>query len=132
MRLTEGQARRLGIAVPPLPRRKVPAPPRARSVAEVALERQLRSSGLTGWCTEHRFDQRRRWRLDFAFPAEQLAVEVDGGVHRTKERFSGDMDKHNALTLAGWKTLRFSAKHIATGMAIEAIRAALGRTPSES
>lgn len=125
MRISVEQARAWGIAVPPEPKRPAVATPRARSVAEAELERQLRASGLIGWVTEHRFDERRRWRLDFAFPAERLAVEVDGGVHRIKGRFAGDIEKSNALTLAGWILLRFDAKWVATGRALEAIEAAL-------
>lgn len=124
-RWTVEQARAAGIAVPPEPKRPIAALPRPRSVAEAELERQLCASGMTGWVAEYRFDSTRRWRLDFAFPSARLAIEVDGGVHRIKGRFAGDIDKHNALTLAGWRLLRFDAKWIATGRALEAIEAAL-------
>jgi very-short-patch-repair endonuclease len=100
--------------------------PRTRSVAEAELELRLEEAGITGWRTEYEFSPHgRRWRLDFAWPRERLAVEVDGSVHRTKGRFARDFDKHNALVLAEWLYLRFNAKHIATGKATETIRAAL-------
>jgi very-short-patch-repair endonuclease len=125
-RFTEEDAARLGLG-----RRRggpdnpPPKPPRARSVGEVELEQRLTEAGIEGWHTEYEFHPGRKWRLDFAFPAAMVAVEVDGSVHRIKGRFTGDLDKHNALTIAGWRLLRFSAKHIATGKATETIRAAL-------
>lgn len=110
------------------------APPkqaRARSVGEAELERRLEEAGIEGWHTEYEFHPTRKWRLDFAFPAEMLAIEVDGAVHRIKKQFKSDLDKHNALTLAGWRILRFSTKHIATGKATETIRAAMAAEGSE-
>jgi very-short-patch-repair endonuclease len=104
----------------------LPKPPRARSAGEAELELRLEEAGITGWRTEYEFSPHgRRWKLDFAWPRERLAVEVDGSVHRIKGRFARDFDKHNALVLAEWALLRFSAKHIATGKATETIRAAL-------
>lgn len=125
MRWSVEQARAAGIAVPPAPSRPLAPTPRPRSAGEVELERQLVASGLTGWETEFRFHPVRLWRLDFAFPAERLAVEVDGGVHRIKGRFAGDLEKHNALTLAGWRLLRVDMKWIGSGRALETITAAL-------
>ena len=41
--------------------------------------RLLRPDALEGCVREHRFAPPRRWRFDLAWPAERLAVEVDGG-----------------------------------------------------
>lgn len=63
--------------------------------------------------TEYRFHPTRRWRMDFAWPAHQVAVELQGGLwtHGAHTRPAGvqrDMEKHNAATLAGWRLLYFS------------------------
>lgn len=63
---------------------------------------------------EHRFDSVRRWRFDFAWPELMVAVEIEGGGgrHHTFAGSHADMDKYNAATLAGWRVLRFDAKHL--------------------
>jgi len=60
---------------------------------------------------EYQFSEDRRWRFDFAFPDEKLAVELDGGQwmpgggrHNTDD----DREKINAATILGWCVIRFS------------------------
>ena len=48
---------------------------RADSEAERLLVRILREGGVTGWELGHPFGP---WRIDLAFPAQKVAVEVDG------------------------------------------------------
>ena len=40
---------------------------------------QLRAAGVDGFTQEYRFHPARRWRFDVAWPAQRIAVEVDGG-----------------------------------------------------
>ena len=40
---------------------------------------QLRAAGIEGYVREIKFHPARRWRFDFAWEAERIAVEVDGG-----------------------------------------------------
>lgn len=136
-RFTEDDVRRLDLgrrrgeqpdAKAPKPRKK-----RQRSRGERDLEAHLRAQGIKGWRTEYPFDAGtggRKWKLDFCWPALKLAVEVDGGVHRIKERFAGDLDKLNALALAGWMTLRFSPEQVKSGAAVDTIRAAIAARKS--
>lgn len=63
---------------------------------------------------EYKFHPKRRWRIDFAFPEIQLAVEIEGGVwtqgrHTRGSGFVKDMEKYNNLTLLEWKLLRFTS-----------------------
>ena len=100
-----------------------------RSPLEVLLAWGLDHAGLT-YVSEYRFDPIRRWRLDFAFPDQKLAVEVEGGVwsggrHSRGAGFEADCEKYNALTLAGWRLLRFTGKPIKSGEALETIMKAL-------
>jgi len=95
-----------------------------RSSLEAELAWQMDAAGLA-YVSEYRFDPVRRWRVDFAFLPQRLAVEIDGGVHRIKDRFERDPEKHNALVLAGWRLLRFSAPMVRGGHALLTIRRAV-------
>ncbi|MFP5068391.1 type IV toxin-antitoxin system AbiEi family antitoxin domain-containing protein [Pseudonocardia nantongensis] len=84
----------------------VAAADRADSAAERLLLRLLRSAGVDGWVLGHPFGP---WTIDLAFPAEQVAVEVDGWAwHVDVGRFRADRRKGNALVAAGWNLLRFT------------------------
>jgi very-short-patch-repair endonuclease len=79
---------------------------RADSAAERLLVRILGDGGVTGWVLSHRFGP---WRIDLAFPAQKVAVEVDGWAwHVDPERFRADRRKQNALVRAGLDPLRFT------------------------
>lgn len=86
---------------------------------------QLRTLGLeslASWAQpirELRFDDRRRWRLDLAWPTLELAVELEGGTyvrgggrHQRARGFRDDCDKYNRLELEGWTLLRFTRDHV--------------------
>lgn len=62
---------------------------------------------------EYRFHPSRLWRLDFAWPAEKLAVEIEGrGRHQTFVGFRNDCEKYNAALQLGWRVLRFPAADV--------------------
>lgn len=55
----------------------------------------------------------RHWKLDFAWPQEKLAVELQGGSfirggHNTAKGQHSDYERHNTLTKMGWRTLFFN------------------------
>jgi hypothetical protein len=50
----------------------------------------------------------RAFRVDLAYPADKLAIELDGSVHREKPTFETDRPRQNALILAGWTVLRYT------------------------
>ncbi len=55
----------------------------------------------------------RRYRLDFAYPDQLVALEGDGfEFHSDLEQFDRDRARQNDLVLAGWLVLRFSWRHI--------------------
>lgn len=72
----------------------------------------------------------RKWRNDFRIPPN-LAVEVDGGVHRIRGRFEGDMEKQNAMTAQGLRLIRCTPQQARDGSVLPAIRAALGLSQSD-
>jgi hypothetical protein len=56
---------------------------------------------------QYRFDPGRKWRLDFAWPAAKVAVEVHGGTwsggrHTRGSGFARDREKMNRAMELGW------------------------------
>lgn len=74
---------------------------------------------------EYRFHPTRKWRFDFAWPDQHLAVEVDGEVHRIKSRFHADIQKHAIATLMGWTVLRVGGQQVRNGAAVKWVREVL-------
>lgn len=102
---------------------------RYASNAEAVFGMQWLADGLPKFEREYRFDEVRRFRLDFALPAMKLGVEVDGGIFRPHGgAHSGpvailrDMEKHNLLTLMGWSCFRFTPALVKSGIAIEMVK----------
>lgn len=91
------------------------------------FEKIFKAFGLPGPVVEYKFHPKRKWRIDYAWPEFKLAVEVEGGVysrgrHVRPGGFMGDIEKYNALTLAGWHLLRFTWGQMRSGEALELIR----------
>lgn len=62
---------------------------------------------------EHRFHDTRKWRFDYAFPDQRVAVEVDGAVwaqgrHNRPAGYVADMEKLNTAASMGWLVLRIT------------------------
>lgn len=60
---------------------------------------------------EYRFHPKRKWRFDFAFVAQRVAVEVDGGQFTKfggRHNTDSDREKLNTAAAMGWRVLRFS------------------------
>ncbi len=101
-----------------------------RTALEDLLAWHIKTWGLPEPEREYRFDPVRLWRLDFAWPAFHLAVEIEGltyagGRHQRIAGFQADEDKYNAAQLAGWTMLRFSGRAIRSAFAVRAIQVAL-------
>ncbi|OBB47705.1 DUF559 domain-containing protein [Mycobacterium sp. 852002-51961_SCH5331710] len=78
----------------------------ARSAAERLLVKLLREAGIGGWYTNHPVD---RYKVDVAFPAQRVAIEVDGwAFHSDAEVFVKDRNRQNKIALLGWSVLRFT------------------------
>lgn len=102
-----------------------------RSRYELLFEVLLTEAGIDGFETEYRFTDTRKWRLDFAWPALKIAVEIDGGQwHPGGGRHGGDADrdKLNHAAADGWRILHFSPVQItdAPSVCIGIVRRALG------
>ena len=57
----------------------------------------------------------RRRYLDFAYPAERVAIEFDGFAEHglLRSTFDDDRARDNALRLAGWVVLHFTSRSTA-------------------
>lgn len=67
--------------------------------------------------TEFRFAEGRRWRFDFAWPEQRVAVELEGatwtrGRHTRGAGFAADCAKYNEAVALGWRVLRYTADMI--------------------
>jgi very-short-patch-repair endonuclease len=131
-----------------------PKVPREQSPLELAFIEQMQSAHIldTAWVREHlfatslvseRWPRGRRWRFDFAFVAQKVAVEVDGGTHSQgrHNRHSGfekDCQKLNAAAELGWTVLRGTGpmvkSHELIDTLVRVLRAKLGlvETPPAS
>ena len=95
------------------------------------LHFQMKAIGLKPE-TEFRFHDTRRWRADFAFPDKMVLVEFEGGVytqgrHTRGKGFEADCEKYSEAAAMGYRVLRFTAKHVKSGLAFELIEKSLGR-----
>ena len=91
----------------------------------------IRAAKLPAPVKEFRFHPERRWRFDFCWPDQKLALEVDGGLfiagrHSRGAEREKDMEKLNTATILGWRVLLCSPRHVNDGRAVEWIKAAMG------
>lgn len=80
--------------------------------------------------TEVRFHPTRRWRWDYAWPTQRLALEVQGGIwvqgrHSRGAGMRADFEKYNAGAILGWRLLLVEPKDLATMHTAHMIRNAL-------
>lgn len=95
-----------------------------RSKAEECLAAALEADALPGWdlVREYRLDASRRWSLDFAWPSQRLAIEVDGRYHRTPRGQNNDSIKRNEAIRQGWRILTCPADRMSPPRARELVR----------
>lgn len=102
----------------------------ARSEAERLFVKLLRGAGFTGWTTNHPVAG---YKVDVAFLAAKVAIEVDGwAFHTDSDVFQIDRNRQNVIALHGWKVLRFTWLDLTaySQRVIAEISAATGQSPS--
>lgn len=78
----------------------------SESEAERLFVVLLESEQISGWQQQVRFHH---WRLDFAWPSERLAVEIDGwAFHRDQRRHDSGARKTSALSAEHWIVLHYT------------------------
>lgn len=101
-----------------------------RESLERKLFSDLRALGCPEPVLQFRYSPHRRWRFDFAWPEQKLAVEVDGGTwsggrHTRGAGYERDSEKLNAANLLGWTCLRYTSSMVRSGRAAKEIAEAL-------
>lgn len=73
---------------------------------------RLFGKGHTQPTPEYRFKDGRKWRFDWAWPAERVAVEVEGNAWHVRgggrHMQDSDLEKYNTAAALGWRVFRFS------------------------
>lgn len=93
------------------------------------------ASGLPKPIAEYRFHPLRRWRFDWAFVDQKIAIEVEGGIfiqgrHSRGVGMKKDMEKYNTAALMGWRVFRVTPKEMparALSLASDALKAEMSR-----
>jgi very-short-patch-repair endonuclease len=134
MRMSVAQAR---TAFPKANIPKAKRQPRAKSKGEEMFWLQVCNAGyrLPTCVREFRFDNSRRWKMDFAWPELKVGVEIEGlrksyikgvpyalGRHCTFVGFEADCIKYANAALLGWHVLRFNQALVKNGTAIRLTR----------
>ena len=104
----------------------------SKSRLEDVLLNRIRIARLPEPLREYRFAKHigRRYAADFAWPLDQLLVEVEGGIfsggrHTRGAGYEEDLNKYNLAALLGYRVLRFSERQITDGVAVQCIESAL-------
>ena len=79
---------------------------------------------------EFRFDETRRWRLDFAWPEYKVALEIDGGIfvnggHNRGAQIMKTWEKENTAACMGWRFIKCQPKDVLKLSTIETLKKAL-------
>ena len=90
---------------------------------EAALANAVHLAGLPRPEREAEIVPGRKWRSDFFWPDARLIVECEGGTysggrHVRGKGFAEDAAKYNHLTLLGYRVIRVTGAHIASGEAV--------------
>lgn len=98
-------------------------------VEHLVFRRLLADAGIPAEA-EHVFAPGRRWRMDYAWPAHRVGLEVDGGIwtkgrHTRGAGWLKDTEKLNTAACLGWRMLRCTPQQLATPEMIATVRTAL-------
>jgi hypothetical protein len=89
-----------------------------------------KASGLPMPVTEYVFAPPRKWRWDYAWPEEKIALEVDGGIfthgaHVRGARILLTHEKLNAAACLNWRILYRVPRNLCTDETITILRGVL-------
>lgn len=90
--------------------------------ADIPRQRRMKTKAAPGW------------KFDFAFPAEMIAVEIEGlivyrdkgsghmvtrGGHTMPQDFKDDCEKYAWAAVLGWRVIRFEQSQVRSGFAVD-------------
>ncbi len=102
------------------------------NVWDAALALWAKDCGVAVPVKEYRFAPPRRWRFDYCWPDQKVALEVNGGAwvsgrHTRAVGYGKDLEKLNAAQLAGWIVLQFTPQQLKTSVVADGLRDAFRR-----
>ena len=83
---------------------------------------------------EYQFHETRKWRFDFCYVQERVAIEYQGlnwkrdgdnSGHQSVAGLMRDFEKFTEASLMGWKLILITAESVNSGQAVEWVRLAL-------
>ena len=88
--------------------------------------------GLPKPVMEYEFHPTRKWRFDFAWIRQMIALEVEGGTfiagrHSRGEGMRADMEKYNAAATLGWRVLRVMPENLSMLDTVKMLAESLGK-----
>jgi len=98
---------------------------------------QIRAMNLPAPEREYKFCANRKFRFDFAWKEQKLAVEIDGGTwsggrHTRGKGFQNDCHKFNLAQSLGWVVLRGDAQMVKSGELLDYVTSILGGNHAET
>ena len=83
---------------------------------------------------EYRFHPTRKWRFDYAWPDQMIALEVEGGGwvrgrHHRPKGFAEDLEKYNTALDMGWLVYRITPQDLYAEATSRRLMVALGVDP---
>ena len=92
--------------------------------------------GFPDPATELLFHPKRKWRFDYAWEEQKLALEVHGGIHSGGRHTRGkgfveDRAKMNEASLLGWTVREVTPEHIKSGQLRAWLLAAFNQDPDQ-
>lgn len=87
----------------------------------------LDSVGIKRPKPEVQFHPTRKWRFDYAWPDQKIALEVEGGAfiggrHTSGAGFIQDMEKYNAAGVLGWRIFKVVPKELCRTATIDLLK----------
>lgn len=115
---------------------------KAEAQEREAFRDYCRGAGLPLPDPEARFHPKRKWRFDWAWPEQRIALEVEGGLFGTGEKCSAcgqrsggahgaikgrkrDLEKYNEAAALGWRVLRCTPEDLYAPGTLELLQRAL-------
>ena len=84
-----------------------------------------------GYEKEYKFHPSRRWRFDFSWVPEKVALEIEGGTWAKKSRhtsgagYAGDCEKYSEAAILGWCVIRATTDMVKSGAALDMVERAI-------
>jgi hypothetical protein len=97
---------------------------------EESIATQMQWVGLPEPVREFGFHPTRKFRFDFSWLPQKVALEVEGGTwvngaHNRGWHFESDAEKYNEAAILGWLVIRVTGSMIEDGRALRYVERAL-------